>query len=239
MAITVVYEESFGYEVLNHMEHNHSWTKLINNLFEEFIALFAPDLYDQINFTYKPKFLRQELDDINKKIRNGLVEQLFKVRLKNNEEKWIFFHIDVPVKSNISLPRQMFQYFCQIFAKYQIEVYTIAVIANPTRNQSKNYYYYSFLGTQLVYIYHLYEYNHSDLSRLQRSANPIANAIAASIFVEKQKQQKRKQTNLNRELKQQIFQRFSNKHDKSTIYLNTLLRFINEICPIDLYGDND
>ena len=38
------------------IDHDTRWKKIIEELFEDFIAFFMPDLYPQIDFSQKPEY---------------------------------------------------------------------------------------------------------------------------------------------------------------------------------------
>jgi hypothetical protein len=94
-------------------DYDGLWKKIIGEIFEEFVLFFAPDLYEQIDFTKDFDALQQELHQeiIKKKGGKAIVDKLFKVYLKNGKEKWILIHVEVQDKDAPDFSKRMFRYF--------------------------------------------------------------------------------------------------------------------------------
>ncbi|MED3650572.1 hypothetical protein [Heyndrickxia sporothermodurans] len=94
MVTSMVFEKPPIYSVV---DYDGLWKKLINELFEEFVLFFAPDLYEKVDFQKKYEFLQQELykEVIQEKKGKQIADQIVKVYLKSGIEKWLLIHIEV------------------------------------------------------------------------------------------------------------------------------------------------
>lgn len=94
--LNTVKENTNSYRV-NHPDYDGLWKNLIEELFQEFMAFFAPDLYPEIDFEQGVDFKNLELFQLVMKSKKGTKysDKIVKVQLKNGEEKYIFIHIEV------------------------------------------------------------------------------------------------------------------------------------------------
>jgi len=67
------------------INYDNQWKKLMEHLFEDFIAYFLPDLHPHIDFKYPPQFLEQELHKIITDKPKGKVinDKLYLIKLPN------------------------------------------------------------------------------------------------------------------------------------------------------------
>lgn len=166
-------------------EYDRLWKEIINELFEEFLLFFAPDLFEKVDFSKAPTSLEQELHKIYPKAesKNRRSDKLVKVHLKSNEEQWILIHIEIQGKQENDFPKRMFQYFYRIFDRYEQKLYTIALYTDGTMSFKPDTFSYSFFGTKLTYTFNAYKILEQQEKELLRSNNPFALAILAGLYV--------------------------------------------------------
>lgn len=101
------------------------WKSITTEHFTDFLAMFLPDLYEQIYFAVKFSFLEQELESVivNKNLRKA--DKLVGVHLKNGEEKWVYVHIEFENSANTNIKERMYNYHTCIKEKYGQEITAI------------------------------------------------------------------------------------------------------------------
>ena len=78
-------------------EPDELWKKVIEDLFEDFLAFFMADLYKCVDLSKGYVFLDKEFAALFKdsKEKKRLPDRLVKVYLKDGSEQWILIHIEV------------------------------------------------------------------------------------------------------------------------------------------------
>ncbi|MFC4025107.1 hypothetical protein ACFOUV_15030 [Oceanobacillus longus] len=224
MAIITVLEDVSDYKAIQ-PDQDGLWKKLIGELFEEFMLFFAPDLYEEIDFTIEPNFLQQELFKeviIEKKGRVN-ADQIVKVFMKSGKERWILVHVEVQGIAEKEFSERMFKYFYKIYDKFNREIYAIALITDAEQSSKSNRFSYS----ELEYAYNMYEFHGKDIEQLEQSSNPFAAAVLAGIYASKTKNESHKRYLFKRKLMIEILQKFSSQREDTRTYLTSLFYFID------------
>lgn len=165
-------------------DYDGLWKRIIEDLFEEFMLFFAPDLHEEINFSRQPEFLKQELFErvIKKKKGKKIADEIVKVHLKDGKNKWILIHVEVQGEDGDKFSKRMFQYFYRIFDKYDKEVYAIALMTGDRPIEFPAAYRYDFHCTHVHYVYNAYRFHDHTIEELEASNNPFALAIIAGKY---------------------------------------------------------
>ncbi len=186
----------------NNIDHDTRWKEIIEQLFEDFVDFFMPDLHKEIDFSQKPEFLKQELYKIiadSEKKGNQINDTLVKVYLKNNTAQWILIHIEVQTDHETTFSERMFSYFYRIYDKFKIkEITAIALFVGENVPKDYNQFTNKYFGTEISYKYNTYQVRKQNEKELQKSKNPFAIAVLAALYIIKTK------TNLNNRLKLKI-----------------------------------
>jgi hypothetical protein len=209
--------------------YNELWKKLIEEMFEEFIVFFAPNLQEVIDFTKPPVFLQHsELEPIFSKdnLQTATVH-ILKAPLRNQTEKWLFIHIPNRGMSLDDFRKSMFQYFYSVFDHFNQEVYGIALLTNRNTHPRQNYYSYHYYGTSLTYTYHVVNFLELNENRLQKSSNPFTIVVLAELFNNKTKLHDKRRYSIKRDLIISVYQRFT--AGKSGVKSMLLLHFIDHL----------
>src|SRR4051812_42434594 len=91
-------------------DYDGLWKKIIGELFEEFVLLIYPDLYEAIDFQKGHTFLEQELHQPNMDEKKGKrhVDKVVKVYLNDGSKKFILIHIEVQDEFDTEFSYRMF-----------------------------------------------------------------------------------------------------------------------------------
>ncbi|SDI72772.1 Rpn family recombination-promoting nuclease/putative transposase [Natribacillus halophilus] len=170
-------------EPARHLDHDGLWKKVITDLFEPFMLFFAPDLYEQMDWSKQPDSLEQELKrTFPVKKGTKYTDKLMKVHLQDGKEQWILVHVEVQRDKEDDFAERMFQYFYRIFDKYNQKIYAIALLTDADRSFHPTSYDYHFHGTNLTYAYNTYKIWREDEETLLHSNNPFALVVLAGKY---------------------------------------------------------
>ncbi len=170
-------------------DHDALWKKILENLIEDFIAFFFPDLYPEIDFTRDIHFLDQELlklfPESNSKKR--YLDKLIKFYLKNGSEEWILIHIEIQGYRDDNFPKRMFIYWYRIFDKFDKKITALAILTDDNKKYKPDRFKYEFFKTKLTYIFRIFKVINQKEKKLLQSNNPFALAILAVLYLRKAK----------------------------------------------------
>ncbi len=167
------------------MEQDSPWKEVIEDLFEDFLAFFFPDLHRAIDFTRPPEFLENELQQIAVESETGkrVIDKLVKVYLRSGGECWLLIHLEFQGYPEKGFPERMYIYNYRIFDKFRRDVISLAVLTddNPAFRPSE----YSRVtwGTEVSFRYtviKLLDYR-EHLTDLETNPNPFAMVVRAFL----------------------------------------------------------
>ncbi|HFA49462.1 MAG TPA: hypothetical protein ENJ95_10655 [Bacteroidetes bacterium] len=168
-------------------DYDARWKDLIKGLHRYFVAKFFPNLYPQIDFAKKVRFLDKEMQklfaDWNKKgpVRGDI---LMEFQLKKGGKQFILIHVEAQHGYDQSLPERMFVTFYRLRDKYpKVPLTAIALYTGDKVPSSPGVYEYKFEGTELVYKFPAFIVKDQDEAELLASDNPIDLAILAGMYV--------------------------------------------------------
>lgn len=113
-------------------EHDSAWKEVLEDLFEDFLRFFFPDIYRDVDFSKGYQFLDNELQKIIKGSNTGkrIVDKLVKVYLVDGSEKWLLIHIEIQGQEEKEFPERMYVYNYRLFDKFRREVVSLAVLTD-------------------------------------------------------------------------------------------------------------
>ncbi|QQK75331.1 Rpn family recombination-promoting nuclease/putative transposase [Salicibibacter cibarius] len=195
------------------------------------MLFFAPDLYEEMDWSKTPDSLEQELHRIFPKWKKGTkyTDKLMKVPLKSSKEQWVLVHVEVQADEDNDFSKRMFQYFYRIFDKYNKNIYAIALLADPTYTFKPTAYEYQFHGTHLTYAYNAYKFLDQDEEKLLQSDNPFAYVVLAGIYMQKSRNDADKRYQFKRRLFELLLQ---DPEKNAREYVHSLLYFIDYVLQI-------
>ncbi|SDI86251.1 hypothetical protein [Natribacillus halophilus] len=195
-------------EPAQHLDHDGLWKKVITDLFEPFMLFFAPDLYEQLDWSKQPDSLEQELQD--------------------GKEQWILVHVEVQRDKEDDFAERMFQYFYRIFDKYNQKIYAIALLTDADRSFHPTSYDYHFHGTNLTYAYNTYKIWHEDEETLLHSSNPFALVVLAGKYALKSE----KNADDRYQFKRRLFDLIIRHKNYSEAYTYSLFSFVDYLLTV-------
>ena len=133
------------------IDFDNSWKKLIEALFELFMAFFFPAAYALIDWTRKPEFLDKEFQQALKgaKLGRRVADKLVRVRLKDNKEIWVLIHIEVQSQRVTDFEKRMFLYNTLIFQRHQIPVATLVILGDDKKGWKPRKFGYNLFGCKM------------------------------------------------------------------------------------------
>ncbi|MBL7814673.1 MAG: hypothetical protein JNL70_06675 [Saprospiraceae bacterium] len=163
------------------------WKDLFTEFNAEFIHFFlGKKLHSSIDFSVKPEFLEQELNETfaANEPQKKITDKIVRYKLKNGQYRFLIVHIEFQGKSEKNFSERMFRYFVYIYLKYgTIEITALALYTGFSRPKDYNAFKVSMFGTQLHYEFNTYTVREQDEQVLMKSDNPFAIAVLASLYL--------------------------------------------------------
>lgn len=129
------------------------WKGIIEDLIEDFLMFFFPEIFDQIDFDKGIIFLDTELNQLSPEsvsIKRH-ADKLFKVYFKDQKEHWFLIHVEVQGYADQHFALRMFQYAYRIKDRFKRPITALAIYTNENRKYHFKEYRESFLTTEIVY----------------------------------------------------------------------------------------
>jgi len=160
------------------------WKEIIEDLFEDFVRFFLPDLYKKIDFSRGYQFLDKELAQIIDKVLQGkkISDRLVNVHLKDGTENWILIHIEVQGYKEKQFSERMFKYFYRIYDKYNKKIVALSIFTEGSKKYKPKRFNYEFHGTKLNYEYNIYKVLEQNEADLLSSDNPFALVVLSGLY---------------------------------------------------------
>ena len=165
------------------IDHDQIFKRLIEAFFREFLELFCPAEERLIDFS-RVEFLREEHFTTS----NGGSADAWTwwpVGLKAGGEKFVLVHGEFEAsRKEPDFPRRMFQYFCQLFLRYDTEIVPIAVFTDDARlENARAGLFRTEPGRQefMRFEYHLVKLKNLDYRQFLESNNPLAYGLMAKM----------------------------------------------------------
>ncbi|MGL4453180.1 MAG: Rpn family recombination-promoting nuclease/putative transposase [Sarcina sp.] len=139
-------------------DYDAAWKTILEAFESEIVELLFPEIYEKINWNIESEALDNELLEIQKEIfskeetKKVISDKIIKVRLKDNESKILFIHVEVQSyfsKEQVFAER-MFRYFYRIWDKFRYKYEDYSDIVG-----SAIYTYKGSIGKDKKYIYKL------------------------------------------------------------------------------------
>jgi len=167
------------------MEQDSPWKEILEELFEDFLFTFFPDIYREIDFSKGYVFLDNELQQIMPISETGkrIVDKLVKVYLLNGSEKWLLIHIEIQGYEQDEFPERMYIYNYRIFDKFRKDVVSLALLTDDKPNFRPNEYRRSLWGCNVLFEYpviKIIDYR-EHWAELENSTNPFVMIVAAFL----------------------------------------------------------
>ena len=114
------------------MEQDSPWKEVLEELFEEFLEFYFPEVHRDLDFGQGYEFLDKELEQILVASETGgrVVDKLVKVFLREGGERWLLIHLEIQSYAQEKFPERMFVYNYRIFDGFQKEVVSLAFLTD-------------------------------------------------------------------------------------------------------------
>lgn len=105
---------------------------MLTHAFRAFMALYFPDLYKQIDWSRRPRFLDKELQQagFGDEPIGRLADKLVSVYLLDGREHWVLVHIEVQAQRDETLARRVLAYNFGIFDLHKRPVTSLVLLAD-------------------------------------------------------------------------------------------------------------
>ena len=209
------------------IDFDSNWKYLIIKYFYQFVAFFMPDLYADIDTSYPPIFLDNELQTIWRSMKTGLkmTDKLVQVRLKNGEERLILVHIEVQARFETLFSKRMFTISYRIVDKYKVLPTALALFVDTPIPKEFDTYEEKLYGTEMRYKYNAYKViDQIETALLKRDDNLFALVVLANL---RTVQTKKEGNEIDRLLfKKHLYNLLTERNFDPEVYYD-LLNFIN------------
>lgn len=167
------------------LEYDSAWKEIIEDLFEDFVLFFFPEIHGDIDWSKGYVFLDKELQKIIKSSETGRrhADKLAKVYLCDGSEKWLLIHVEVQGYEQAKFGERMFVYNYRLFDKFKREVASLALLTDENPNYRASEYQRSRWGCEVIFRYpivKLIDYRERR-HELEASSNPFAIAVMAYL----------------------------------------------------------
>jgi Domain of unknown function (DUF4351)/Putative transposase, YhgA-like len=201
-----------------------AWKEVMGAFFKEFVALCLPSLYPLVDWTRPWISLDKELHTITNDgaIGKRYVDKLFKIYLKDGQERWVLVHLEIQAEPDEAFPERMFIYAYRIYDKYQQTVFSCAILADFKADWRPNHYEVALADSRLrldFSIVKLLDYK-EQIDLLEASSNPFASVILSHLAAQQVKRKPnevRLQTKLN--LTRRLYKKGFSKEQILKLYL--------------------
>ncbi len=209
-----------------YQKYDKCWKDIIEDLVEDFLAFFFPDLYPQIDFTRGIDFLEQEYNKLfpDNESEDRKLDKLIKLFLKDGSEQWILIHIEIQGYKDENYSERMFIYFYQIFDKFNKKIIALSIFTDDIKKFHPKSFDYDYHETSLHYKYRTYKIMDQNEEELKKSDNPFAMAILAGYYLIKAKKDLTRKYDFKIRLTRLLFEK---GYDKQKIA--NLLIFIDAV----------
>ena len=162
-----------------------AWKEAIETYFPDFIKFFFPNIAKDIDFEKGYEFLNKELERIvqDAEIGKRLADVLVKVYLEDGSERWLLIHIEVQGYFEKEFAKRMFIYNYRIFDKYNKDVVSLAILADPLPHFRPDKYKVSYWGFKQEFkfpVVKILDYKEK-WAELETSKNPFAIIVMAHL----------------------------------------------------------
>ncbi len=165
--------------------YDNSWKDILDDFLEEFMKLFFPAAYDDIDWGKGYKSLEKELSQIASEAAVGrrVVDKLLSVYRKNGEEKWVYIHVEVQSQRDSDVAERMYIYNSLLYLRFKKPVMSLLVLGDNQLSWRPERFEYDLWGSQIQLKFQmvkLLDYRNR-LKELKKSENPFVYFVIAHL----------------------------------------------------------
>ena len=138
-------------------DYDGAWKAALEKYFKEFLELLFPAIHTAVDWTKGHEFLDGELEKITVDAKTGrrYTDKLVKVYYQDGSEEWLLIHVEIqslPEAKNV-FAKRMFTYWSRLIDRYQVDVVSLAVLADTNQNYRPSSFHFSRSGTETTFSY--------------------------------------------------------------------------------------
>ncbi len=161
--------------------YDEPWKEALSEYFEDFLAFFFPEIFQQIDWSIPTQSLDKELQQItpSASAEKCIADKLYQVWLLDNQEIWILIHVEVQSQHDKNFSQRMYVYNYRAFDLYQKPVVSLAILGDERPNQFR----YGLAGSEVSIKFptvKLLDYE-ALWSELESNRNPFAIIVMAHL----------------------------------------------------------
>lgn len=170
-------------------DYDGAWKAALEKYFKEFLELLFPAIYNAVDWSKGYEFLDGELEKITVDAKTGrrYTDKLVKVYYQDGTEEWLLIHVEIQTSPELKgiFARRMFTYWSRLTDRYQVDVVSLAVLADTNQSYRPSSFKFSRSGTQMDFTYPIakltdYE-SETNWTSLEANNNVFALLVMAQI----------------------------------------------------------
>lgn len=136
-------------------DHDSPWKMALEAYFQEFLGLLFPAIHEQVDWLKGYSFLDKELQQITADAESGrrYADKLIKVAALDGVETWVLIHVEVQGEPEDSFAKRMFTYQYRLRDRYNIDVVSLAVLADTRESFRPTTFHYQRWGCVLSFTF--------------------------------------------------------------------------------------
>lgn len=172
-----------------HSDYDGAWKIALERYFKEFLELLFPAIYNEVDWSKGHEFLDGELEKITVNAKTGrrYTDKLVKVYYQDGTEEWLLIHVEIQGSPELKgvFARRMFTYWSRLIDRYQVDVVSLAVLADTNQSYRPNSFHFNRSGTENIFTYPMVKLidfeSEASWARLEASNNVFALLVMAQI----------------------------------------------------------
>lgn len=166
-------------------DYDSPWKDALELYFNDFIAFFFVDVYNEIDWSRSIEFLDKELQQIALEAETGrrYADKLAKVWKKNGEPGWVLIHVEVQGQPEAQFERRVYTYNHRLFDRDNLLVASFAVLTDDNDTWRPGRFRYELWGCEIDFkfpVVKLADYRNR-WAELEASDNPFAIVVMAHL----------------------------------------------------------
>ncbi len=127
---------------------DEAWKDILKVYLKEFLELYWPEAFHNIDWAKGYEFLEQEFIKIDKprKKEKRVLDTLIKVWHKNGSEQWLLLHLEIQGRKKNSFDERIYIYNYRAFDRHLTKVASMAILIDNNKKWRPNEYYHELWG---------------------------------------------------------------------------------------------
>ena len=173
-------------------DYDSPWKEALEYYFPEFLSLLFPAIHEKIDWSHPHEFLDKELQQVVRDAELGrrYADKLVKVWTLAGLERWVLIHVEVQGQKEADFDERMYVYNYRLFDRYQVDVVSLAVLADPSPDFQAGAYRRDYWGCNLRFSFPAVKLLKlgEDWATLEASDNPFALVVMAHIMAQRNRE---------------------------------------------------